>query len=94
MKKMVLMAVMMLLLSGCSGIIADARHSALIDTTAAASVVIADKAMMADGCDSCVGEWTRDEVKKILQNNALLWSYFMQAKGGNGEFPTTGLLEP
>jgi hypothetical protein len=79
------------LVAGCGGVVADARHSALIDTTAAAAQVIAYKAAQADACETCVGEFTRDDVKDLLTKNGEIWLYFQQAKSGQGTFPTTGL---
>lgn len=86
---------------GCGGIWADARHSALIDTTAAAAADLSNRAEKADACiDSsglspcdCVGEFTKPEIRQILKTNAELWRYFSEAKSGVGTFPVSGLGE-
>ena len=72
---------------GCNGIWADARHAALLDTTAAVAQSASDRAANADACDTCVGDWTRDEVREFFKTNAELWKYFQQAKDGQGTFP-------
>jgi outer membrane PBP1 activator LpoA protein len=87
MKKWIVLIVLAATLAGCSGIIADARHSALIDTTAAVSRTVYERSLKADECDTCVGEWTRDEVRQLLKDNAEIWLYFQQAKSGQGTFP-------
>jgi hypothetical protein len=89
MKRIIVLIVVAVCLAGCSGITADARHAALLDSTAAWSQAVSIKASVPDTCPTCVGMFTHDQVKALLKTSADLWLYMDQAKDGKGAMPTT-----
>lgn len=103
MKRFILLICLVLscfLMTGCSGIVADARHAALIDLTAASATVNSSVADLPDSCKDdndaalpaceCVGGFSKAQVRELFRGNAELWKYFQQAKSGHGQFPTGG----
>lgn len=87
MKRLLIMVIVAAGCLGCSGITADARHAALLDSTAAWSQAVAVKSAVPDACPTCVGAFTHDQIKALLKTNADLWRYFDQAKDGQGTMP-------
>jgi len=69
-----LLVVLLFALCGCSGVIVNAKYSALIDRTVAYSDVIAEKAEK--------GELTQEQMVKALKWQAGVWHAIKDAKDG------------
>ena len=74
MKRIALVAVLLLLLSGCSGVIMNAEYGQLLDKTAALSAQTADRAE--------AGSLSPGEMTQALVLQAQTWQKFKDAKDG------------
>ncbi|RLF49976.1 MAG: hypothetical protein DRN20_00460 [Thermoplasmata archaeon] len=69
-----LLTVLLFALCSCSGVITNAKYSALIDRTVAYSDVMAEKAEK--------GELTKEQMVKVLKWQAGVWHAIKDAKDG------------
>jgi len=74
MKRVLIALALLLMLSGCSGVIMNAEYSELLDKTAALSAQTATRAE-ANGL-------TPDEMTQALILQAQTWQYFVAARDG------------
>ena len=74
MKKMLIVLVLAVLVSGCSGVILSPKYSALLDKTAALS---AETAVRAQG-----GELSEADKTAALVKQAQVWKEFQAARDG------------
>lgn len=74
MKRLLVVSLVLLVLSGCSGVWMNSTYSSLLDRTAAVS---AETAARADA-----GKLTPDEMKQALADQAVVWQRFRDARDG------------
>ena len=74
MKKLLLLLMLVLFLSGCSGVIMNAEFSELLDKTCAISDETANRAQQ--------GELTQSQMKDALVKQAMTWRLFKNARDG------------
>jgi len=74
MKRFLILALVGLMLAGCSGVIMTAQYSAKLDETAALSAGLAT--------DAARGLLDPNQMKTALKYNADAWKCFQQARDG------------
>ena len=74
MKRFIVLLILVGLLSGCSGVIMNAKYANLLDQTAAISQETAERAV--------AGQLTEDEMKAALVVQANVWQMFRDAREG------------
>lgn len=74
MKRLVILALVMLMLAGCSGVWLNAEYAGLLTSTAQLSAETAYRAN--------AGQLTPDEMKFALTSQSIVWAKFVDAKNG------------
>jgi len=74
MKRLLLLALVGLMLAGCSGIVMTAEYSAKLDETAALSAGLAE--------DAALGRLDPNQMATALKYNADAWKCFQYARDG------------
>ena len=74
MKKLIVVALVGLMLAGCSGVWMNAEYSGLLTSTAHLSAETTYRAN--------TGQLTPDEMKQALIGQSIVWAKFVDAKNG------------